>query len=586
MGNSIPKSIPKSLDPSLVNHEVVPPVDTDTVSPEDTDTDTYTDIGYPEDTDTVSPEDTETVPVSPVSQVDTDTVPDTTPVYPVDTDTLSVSEPTKRLLTAGALSTSDSSSLTQEEYERMIEIWVTNHSDSESRLDLWFHLFDFNKGHDLLVTNVFTLERQPLHTDHRMKGMARRRVTDVKWLNLVNDFACPWGPCDYGIIGNTMDYAGPSVLFRDPSFKTQIQKELDTQLNPVACVNNKVLYNVDTSVGMMALLGTLMPTLKEYSNASKIQLLAMFLFGVIHDDPWKTTSDVIFQAQTEMETRESIRTRVEALLPTTIKDEVETVRLVMMASVGHEHDDEEGHWILIVFDFDVSGKKPLGHATNAFYLPEWNFDCSSLVRTIATTCNFELIGEPTLVQAGTSRSLTDLQSKGVKLLCGCTALRHLIMCSVVTTGELLDQTIHAQFKKLDEHVCDLTFSIFSDMWAALYAKKQELDQETLAKWTKQDQQPGTGFTMYFLLLCSPVKDPGVDVSNCVDPPFVELGVYFPANQHKPPRIVRHRSLSYINKIWTSKPHRPEACTLSTEFLTMDILSALHRRVMGIESKLM
>ena len=99
------------------------------------------------------------------------------------------------------------------------------------------------------------------------------------------------------------------------------------------------------------------------------------------------------------------------------------------------------------------------------------------------------------------------------------------------------------------------------------------------------KKPRKNETFNFLLLCSPVKDPGVDISNCEDPPFLALSVDFPPKGGDPV-IISAKPLYFIDGKWTKTPAPEVACAMQTEFLTMDILSALHQRVMLIENKLM
>ena len=418
---------------------------------------------------------------------------------------------------------------------------------------------------------------------------------------LINDFICLGYTLPMDEIGKIMDSAGPSLLFRNPTFIDNLakflqQKKVGHHLNPVACVNNEILFNVDQDVGMMCLLGMLMPILKQYSNEMKIQLLSMFLFGLTHDGAWNLQTDLKFKAERDKATRASIRARVKALLPRNVQSGKDIVRLAMMTGISAPNATH-GHWVVIVFDFDVSDLKDRKEGeltpTTAFYFPEWDFDCSKLVTSIADICNFQP-KSVTRILAASSRSFAMLKDTKIKLLCGCSALRHLIMCSVLSTDDLANKALIQTVYKLDQRFGETSFPIFLKMWIKLMEKKEQLEKEQVApNFFERDvtgarplkiSRPGYG-RLKFLLLCSPVKDPGVDISNCEDPPFLELTVHFPTDGGDPV-IGSATPLYYIDEQWTSEHGPSQQCAMQTEFWTMDILSALHRRVMGIESKLM
>ena len=414
---------------------------------------------------------------------------------------------------------------------------------------------------------------------------------------LINDFACIGYIPERDNIGELMDSAGPSLLFRDPKFKQNLAIFLKMELNPVACVNNTNVFNIGLDVGMMCLLGMLMPILKEYSNEMKIQLLSMFLFGLTHNGEWNSQTELKFRTDDEDAIRTSINARVHALLPQPVQDGKEIVRLVMMTGITSSNG-ADGHWIVIVFDFEVgdlnSRNEKTLTPTTAFYFPEWDFDCSKLVRSIAGICHFELKKEPIRVLAATSTSFEILKGTPIKLQCACTALRHLIMCSVVSTDDLANPEFIKTVQLLDKRFGLTSFQIFTKMWTKMMEKKELLEQVEQEKpmfFERNVVRPSKTpkiqqlRILKFLLLCSPVKDPGVDISNCGDPPFLELTVDFPKDGQGDPVIISAKPLYYIDEKWTEKMGPSQQCAMQTEFLTMDILSALHQRVMLIENKL-
>ena len=389
---------------------------------------------------------------------------------------------------------------------------------------------------------------QWLTSQHPLLQPNPKRFLPIDVGNFINDFARFCSTLIGEEIGKEMmDLAGPSLLFRYQKFQENLEKKMEEvhvghKLNPVACVHNKILYDVEQIVGMMSLFGMLMPLLKQYSNQCKIQLLAMYLFGLTHDGNWNNNSKLSFQTSEGYEkvTKASICDRVKALLEQRVQCEAKTVRLAMMTGITLQ-DASAGHWILIVFDFDIedlnlweqNDKKGLP-LTTAFYFPEWEFDCSSLVTSIADACNFQLKDEPIRILAASAKSFPRLHNTAVELTCGCTALRHMIMCSVCSTSDLADPRCIQMFRILDRRIGLISFPIFSNMWKKLMQKKQELELQNMKPTLelpdileRLPKKPRKDETFNFLLLCSPVKDPGVDISNCEDPPFLALSVDFP-----------------------------------------------------------